>query len=306
MQNEIIQLSTEKANKNSSNIDTISTKGILKIINEEDKKIADAIEAVIDKISEAVDIIADKLGNFNGRLIYIGAGTSGRLGVLDASECPPTYNADPQMVMGVIAGGDYALRNAIEGSEDIEENGKKDLQDISFSKNDVLVGIAASGRTPYVIGAAKYAKSIGAKTICVACNKNSKLSEYTDIAIEAVVGPEVVTGSTRMKAGTAQKMILNMLSTTTMIKLGKTYKNYMVDLKVSNEKLRLRAINILCELANIEEKEAQNILESCNWNVKLAIVMKQGSVCKETAELALEKSNGNVERAILKIRNKEV
>lgn len=306
MQNEIVRLSTEKANKNSSNIDTLSTKGILKLINEEDKKISEAVETVIDKISEAVDIIVDKLGNCNGRLIYIGAGTSGRLGVLDASECPPTYNADPQMVMGVIAGGDYALRNAIEGSEDIEESGKKDLQDISFSKNDVLVGIAASGRTPYVIGAVKYAKSIEAKTICVVCNENSKLSEYTDIAIEAVVGPEVVTGSTRMKAGTAQKMILNMLSTATMIKLGKTYKNYMVDLKVSNEKLRLRAINILRELANIEEKEAQEILERCNWNVKLAIVMKQGSAGKETAELALEKSNGNVERAILKIRNKEI
>ena len=298
MEKKLSELTTEKVNRNTLQIDKLETLGIVKLINEEDKKVANAVENELLHISKAVDIIADKLEGKKGRLIYIGAGTSGRLGVLDASECPPTFNTPKGMVQGLIAGGDYALRNAVEHSEDIEKNGELDLKEIQFSNNDVLVGIASSGRTPYVIGALKYAQSIGAKTISLACNKDSLISEYSDVQIEVIVGPEAVTGSTRMKAGTAQKMVLNMLTTSTMIKLGKTYKNYMIDVQPTNEKLKIRAANILNELTGISKEEAVKILENTNYNVKLSLVMIKGNTDKEKAEKVLEISGGKVSKAL--------
>ncbi len=298
MDKKLSELTTEKVNQNTLKIDKLETLEIVKLINEEDKKVATAVEKELSTISKAVDVIVNKLEGKKGRLIYIGAGTSGRLGVLDASECPPTFNTPKGMVQGLIAGGDYALRNAVEHSEDIEKNGELDLKEIQFSSSDVLVGIASSGRTPYVIGALKYAQSIGAKTISLACNKDSLISQYADIPIEVIVGAEAVTGSTRMKSGTAQKMVLNMLTTSAMIKLGKTYKNYMIDVQPTNEKLRIRASNILNELTGISKEEAVKILEDTNYNVKLSLVMIKGKVDKEKAEKVLEKSGGRVSQAL--------
>ncbi len=292
------KLTTEQINENTSQIDKLETLEIVKLINEEDKKVAFAVEKELSQVAKAVDIIVEKLENKQGRLIYAGAGTSGRLGVLDASECPPTFNTPKNKILGIIAGGDYALRNAVEYSEDIEKSGKVDLKKINFSNNDVLVGIASSGRTPYVIGALKYALEVGAKTISISCNKNSKISKYSDIPIEVIVGPEVITGSTRMKAGTAQKMILNMLTTAAMVKLGKTYKNYMIDVQPTNNKLKLRAVNMLKEIAEISEEKAKETLETTNYNVKLSLVMIKGNVEKEKAEESLEKSCGRVSKAL--------
>lgn len=292
------ELTTEQINENTSQIDKLETLEIVKLINEEDKKVAFAVEKELSQVAKAVDIIVEKLENKQGRLIYAGAGTSGRLGVLDASECPPTFNTPKNKILGLIAGGDYALRNAVEYSEDIEKSGKVDLKKINFSNNDVLVGIASSGRTPYVIGALKYALEVGAKTISISCNKNSKISKYSDIPIEVIVGPEVITGSTRMKAGTAQKMILNMLTTAAMVKLGKTYTNYMIDVQPTNNKLKLRAVNMLKEIAEISEEKAKETLETTNYNVKLSLVMIKGNVEKEKAEESLEKSCGRVSKAL--------
>lgn len=298
MEKKLSELTTEKVNHNTSKIDQLGTLDIVKLINEEDKKVAIAVENELPKIANAIDIIVQKLENNKGRLIYIGAGTSGRLGVLDASECPPTFNTPKNMVLGLIAGGDYALRNAVEHSEDKEEKGEMDLKEIGFSDNDVLVGIASSGRTPYVIGALKYAKIIGAKTIGIACNKDAVISKYSDVPIEVIVGPEAITGSTRMKSGTAQKMILNMLTTSAMVKLGKTYKNYMIDVQPTNEKLKIRAINILNEITGISEKKAKDVLEETSYDVKLSLVMIKGDINKEKAKVALENSSGRVSKAL--------
>lgn len=297
MEKKLSELTTEKVNHNTSKIDQLDTLDIVKLINEEDKKVAIAVENELSNIAKATDIIVQKLDN-KGRLIYIGAGTSGRLGVLDASECPPTFNTPKNMVLGLIAGGDYALRNAVEHSEDKEEKGELDLKDISFSDNDVLVGIASSGRTPYVVGALKYAKSIGAKTIGIACNKDAIISKYSDVPIEVIVGPEVITGSTRMKSGTAQKMILNMLTTSAMIKLGKTYRNYMIDVQPTNEKLKIRAINILKEITGISEEKAKDILKKTSYDVKLSLVMIKGDINIEKAKEVLENSGGRVSKAL--------
>ena len=233
---ELQKIATEQRNPNTVNIDTLSTLDMVKLINQEDHRVAEAVALVTDKIAEAVDVIAARLST-GGRLIYCGAGTSGRLGILDAVECPPTYSTDPETVQALMAGGYGVIFKAVEGAEDSKELGVTDMQSIGFSAKDVLVGIAASGRTPYVLGCMEYARELGAPTVAVTCCPGSTLDRFADIGIAPAPGPEVVTGSTRMKSGTAQKMVLNMLSTGAMIKLGKVYGNLMVDVKPSNEKL---------------------------------------------------------------------
>jgi len=264
------KLTTEQRNAASANIDKVSTLEMVKIINDEDKKIAAAVEKVLPQIARAIDIIAEKIGN-GGRLFYIGAGTSGRLGVLDASECPPTFGVANDLVQGIIAGGNYALTNAVEGAEDDKNLAVKDLAEKNFGAADILVGIAASGRTPYVISAIDYAKKIGAVTLGVSCVENSALAKIVDIDITPVTGAEVVTGSTRMKAGTATKMVLNMLTTGAMIKLGKVYGNLMVDVHATNEKLRDRAKRIVIAATGCDEVTAVEMLKKFNGSAKSAI-----------------------------------
>ena len=274
---DLSKLSTEHRNPNTMNIDSVSTLEIIEMINEEDKKVAMAVEKAKVNIAKAVDVIADRLSK-GGRLIYVGAGTSGRLGILDASECPPTFGVDYELVQGIIAGGNEAILKAVEGAEDSKEQGKKDLQNKNLASCDVVCGIAASGRTPYVIGAMEYAKEIGAAVISVVMSENSPMSKIADIPIAVVVGPEAVMGSTRMKAGTAQKMILNMLSTGTMIKLGKVFSNLMIDVQPTNEKLKARAKRIV-KLATAAEDEAIDAaLEQTDFNVKQAILMIEKKV----------------------------
>ena len=263
-------LTTEKRNSASANIDKVSTLEMVKIINDEDKKVAAAVEKVLPQIARAVDLIAEKLSS-GGRLFYIGAGTSGRLGVLDASECPPTFGVNSEMVQGIIAGGNYALTNAVEGAEDNKNLAVENLREKNFCAADILVGIAASGRTPYVIAAVEYAKKIGAATLGVSCVENSALAEIVDIAITPVTGAEVITGSTRMKAGTATKMVLNMLTTGAMIRLGKVYGNLMVDVHATNEKLRDRAKRIVIAATGCDEVTAVDALKKFEGHAKLAI-----------------------------------
>lgn len=297
MNNELDKLVTESVNENSKNIDRVSTEKMIEIINNEDKKVAAAVEKEKKNIAAAVDEISKALKN-GGRLIYMGAGTSGRLGILDASECPPTYGVSSELVKGLIAGGEEAIRNSIENAEDSRDEAVEHLENIDFSKEDFLVGIAASGSTPYVIGGLEYADSIGAKTAALSCNPDSKIAEVAEISIAPVVGPEVVTGSTRMKAGTAQKMVLNMLSTAVMIKLGKVYKNYMVDLQVKNNKLAERAKNMIMAVSEVSYKKAEAYLEKTDNNVKLAIMMLNTGLEKETAEKELAKYEGRLAEAI--------
>ena len=263
-------LTTEKRNAASANIDKVSTLEMLKIINDEDKKVAAAVEKTLPQIALAVDLIAKKISS-GGRLFYIGAGTSGRLGVLDASECPPTFGVNSEMVQGIIAGGNYALTNAVEGAEDDKNLAIENLREKNFNAADILVGIAASGRTPYVISAVEYAKKIGAATLGVSCVENSALAEIVDIAITPVTGAEVITGSTRMKAGTATKMVLNMLTTGAMIRLGKVYGNLMVDVHATNEKLRDRAKRIVIAATGCDEVTAVDALNKFDGRAKLAI-----------------------------------
>jgi len=292
------RLTTEKRNENSKNIDSMSTLEMMKVINNEDKKVALAVEKQLSNIAKAVDIIAEQLRK-GGRLIYIGAGTSGRIGILDASECPPTYGTDPSMVQGLIAGGSEALFKAVEGAEDNEEEGKLDLQKISFNKKDVLVGIAASGRTPYVIGAMKYVNSIEGHTISVTCNIESEMNQISKIAITPVVGSEVITGSTRMKAGTAQKLVLNMLSTGVMIKLGKVYDNLMVDVKATNLKLIERCKRIVIEATGVSREKAEKYLAETDYDVKLTIflILSKISSIEEAREI-LEDNHGYIRAAL--------
>ena len=263
-------LTTEQRNPATENIDKCSTPAMLRLINEEDKKVAAAVEKVLPEISRAVDLIAEKFSG-GGRLFYIGAGTSGRLGVLDASECPPTFGVNLELVQGIIAGGEIALRNAVEGAEDDPELAKKNLAEKNFCAGDILVGIAASGRTPYVFGGINFAKEIGAATVGVSCVENSELAKICDIAITPVTGPESITGSTRMKAGTATKMVLNMLSTGAMIKIGKVYGNLMVDVTATNEKLRDRAKRIVMTATGCDESQAVNFLKKSGGSAKKAI-----------------------------------
>lgn len=290
---ELEQIATEQRNEATRNIDRLSTLEMVKLINREDHRVAEAVAGVTDKIAEAIDLLADRLCK-GGRLIYCGAGTSGRLGILDAVECPPTYSTDPEMVQALMAGGYGAIFKAVEGAEDSKTLGVQDMQNIGFSAADVLVGIAASGRTPYVLGCMEYAKHLGAATVSVTCCPGSVLDRFADIGIAPCPGPEVITGSTRMKSGTAQKMVLNMLSTGTMIKLGKVYGNLMVDVKPSNEKLIRRCVRIVCSAAECDEATAVAALEACGYRPKTAIVMVLCGVSAEDANAMLAKSGGRV------------
>lgn len=294
---ELQKIATEQRNPNTMNIDTLSTLDMVKLINREDHRVADAVGEVTDKIAQAVDVIAEKLAA-GGRLIYCGAGTSGRLGILDAVECPPTYSTDPETVQALMAGGYGAIFKAVEGAEDSKELGVQDMQNIHFSQKDVLVGIAASGRTPYVRGCMEYAKQLGAPTVSVTCCPGSELDQFADIGIAPAPGPEVVTGSTRMKSGTVQKMVLNMLSTGAMIKLGKVYGNLMVDVKPSNEKLIRRCVTIVCSAAECTEAEATKALEACDYRPKVAIVMVLRGVNADTACAMLQKAEGRIAKVL--------
>ena len=297
MNEDLGQLNTEAIDSRFSKIDTLSTLDLLKLFNDSDKSVAEEVAKVLPKVAEAITEITRRMES-GGRLIYVGAGTSGRLGVLDASECIPTFSLQDGLVIGLIAGGDTALRTGIEGAEDVLEGAIEDLKKLSFSKEDSLVGIAASGRTPYVVGALQYAKEVGAGSIALSCNLNSELSKYADIAIEVDTGAEILAGSTRLKAGTAQKLVLNMISTVSMINLGKTYGNLMVDLQVSNIKLRDRAIRIIQAATSCDVKRAQEALQESKDQVKVAIVM---ILLDSSAEKALEllKASGSRVRAAL-------
>jgi N-acetylmuramic acid 6-phosphate etherase len=297
MNEDLGQLNTEAIDSRFSKIDTLSTIDLLRLFNESDKSVAEDVAKVLPKVAEAITEITIRM-ELGGRLIYVGAGTSGRLGVLDASECIPTFSLEDGLVIGIIAGGDTALRTGIEGAEDVLEGAIEELKKLNFSKKDSLVGIAASGRTPYVVGALKYAKEIGAASIALSCNLNSELSKFADVAIEVDTGAEILAGSTRLKAGTAQKLVLNMISTVSMIKLGKTYGNLMVDLQVSNIKLKDRAIRIIQAATNCDIKKAKDALQESKDQVKVAIVM---ILLDTSAEKALEllKASGSRVRAAL-------
>lgn len=297
MKENLAGLATEMVNPETQNIDRCSTLEMVELVNRQDALVAGAVAAQKAEIAQAVDLISGCLAR-GGRLIYLGAGTSGRLGVLDAVECPPTYSTDPDMVVGLIAGGYDAMFRAVEGAEDDRALGEKDLRDIRFGREDVLVGIAASGRTPYVLGAMAYARSLGAPVVSVTCCPGSPVTEAADIAIAPAPGPEVVTGSTRMKSGTAQKMVLNMLSTGAMIKLGKVYGNLMVDVKPSNEKLIDRCRRIVCTAAEVDGETAGEALEQCGWRPKTAIVMLRLGVDAEAARKLLEDGGGRVAAAL--------
>lgn len=293
------QLITEQRNPNSMQLDSLSAQELVTLINREDQQVALAVEKCLPQIVSAVEKIVAAFER-GGRLVYVGAGTSGRLGVLDASECPPTYGVKPEMVVGLIAGGDHALRHPIEGAEDNVQQGQADLEEIDFSARDVLVGIAASGRTPYVLGALNYAKQLGATTVSIASNPKSKMAEVADIAIETVVGPEVLTGSSRMKSGTAQKLVLNMLTTASMVLIGKCYQNLMVDVQASNEKLKARALKIVMEATECDNETAANVLAKANGQVKLAILMQLSGLDALEAQSLLDKSNGKLRQALIK------
>lgn len=288
---------TEQRNENSTNLDAMSARQIVDLINREDRKIADAVAAEADAIAAAVDVIAQSLRR-GGRLLYIGAGTSGRLGVLDASECPPTFSSDPSQVVGLIAGGDTALRTPIEGAEDDPEQAALDLEGVDLCDKDTLVGIATSGRTPYVIGGLRYARKVGAATVGFACNAQSKMHGEADIMITPIVGPEVLSGSTRMKAGTATKMVLNMLTTGAMVLIGKTYGNLMVDLRATNSKLIERSIRIVSEITELDAGQAQALLERCGGEVKTAIVAQQRGVGADEARQLLSAVGGHLRSAL--------
>ena len=288
---EIKNLVTEQRNPASENIDSMDAMGIVTVINSEDQTIPGIVAGELPYVAQAVDLLVERFKN-GGRLFYVGAGTSGRLGVLDASECPPTFGSDPNMVQGVIAGGFQALVSAQEGKEDQEEQGGKDLMERGFTANDVVCGIAASYRTPYVLGALKMARSIGAKTLMVTCNHREKVTVEVDVAICPVVGPEVVMGSTRMKAGTATKLVLNMLTTASMIRLGKVYGNMMVDLQMTSRKLEERARRTVMMVTGVDYPEADRVLNSCKGHVKTAIVMILADVDAEEAHRRLGQADG--------------
>ena len=304
---EIKDLVTEARNPASEDIDAMDTEEILRIINREDQTVPFVVEKEIPYIARAVDILVDTFKN-GGRLFYIGAGTSGRLGVLDAAECPPTYGTDPEMIQGIIAGGYKALVTAQEGYEDQADLGAKDLMDRGFNKNDVVCGIAASYRTPYVLGAIRKAREIGAKTIFVTCNPRSEIESKVevDVAICPVVGPEVVMGSTRMKAGTATKLVLNMLTTTSMIRLGKVYKNMMVDLMMTSKKLEERSKRVVMMVTGVDYEEAARVLKLANGHVKTALVMILAGVDAEEARRRLEAADGFVRKAISGIEKSQI
>ena len=288
---------TEQVNVKSTDIDRLSTVDMLSLINDEDATVAIAVGRAIPQIAQAVDLIVEALGS-GGRLIYVGAGTSGRLGVLDAAECVPTFSVSPDLVQGVIAGGEEAMRNSVEGAEDSAGLGARDLAARNVTSFDVVCGIAASGRTPFVLGALRHARSVGAKTIAISANNGAPILQDVDVAIVVEVGPEVIAGSTRMKAGTAQKMVLNMLSTGSMIKLGKVYGNLMVDVKVSNQKLAERALRLVMRLTGDDEVRASALLTAADDEVKTAAVMGRLDVDVQRARKMLLEADGHLRNVI--------
>lgn len=292
-------LTTETNNVRTREIDGLETIEMLQVINKEDKLVAEAVEKEIPQITKAVDNIARALKQ-GGRLIYFGAGTSGRLGVLDASECPPTFGTDKEMIQGFIAGGDYALRNPVEGAEDDYNAGSKIVETINVTKKDVIVGITASGRTQYVLGAIAAANQKGCYTVGICNNVETELHKACKVTIAPIVGPEVIQGSTRLKAGTAQKLVLNMLTTGAMIKIGKVYKNYMVDMKASNEKLLDRAVRLVIATTDVSYEKALETLEKCDFHVKTAIVMINANCDVDKAKRLLTLADGYVARAVEK------
>ena len=297
MEIDLKKLDTEQVNENTKSIDSLSTIDMITTINNEDKKVALAVENVIPNIASVVDETYDRLKR-GGRLIYIGAGTSCRLGVLDASECPPTYGVDFELVKGIMAGGKDAMFKAKEGAEDSKELAVEDLKDINLTEKDMVIGLAASGRTPYVIGGLEYAKKIKAGTGSISCVNNSEISKIADFPVEVIVGPEVVTGSTRMKSGTAQKMVLNMISTGVMIKLGKVYGNLMIDVKATNEKLVERAKGIIMKCTGCTREVAEEHMNITGDDVRLSIFMILSDLDKEQSIEFLSKNDNNIRKAL--------
>ncbi len=291
---------TENLNKNTENIDTATTLDVVKMINNEDFNAVNAVQKCLPEISKAVDIIVENFNN-GGRLIYFGAGTSGRLGVLDASECPPTFSTPETMVVGVIAGGDHALRHAIEGAEDKPEFAKEDFDNLNINENDTVVAISASGNAAYVVEVLKLAKEKNCKTIAVTSNKNALTKEFADIFICAETGAEAISGSTRMKAGTAQKLILNMLTTASMVKIGKVYKNYMIDVKPTNDKLKKRAVKITASIAEVDEQKAQEVLSANGYKIKHAILNLKYGLSEDEAERLIKENNGVLRKIFEKL-----
>ena len=298
---DISKLMTEQVNDRSKDIETQSIGEILRYMNDENRKITDAIGQCIPEIEKVTAGVVQAFEK-GGRLIYLGAGTSGRLGVLDASECPPTFGVSPEMVVGLIAGGDYALRNAIEGAEDDETLAEAQLRDLDLVKEDVVIGISASGRTPYVAAGLAYAGKVGCFTGAISNSPNALISQVASVGIEAITGPEVVTGSTRMKAGTAQKIILNMITTTAMIQVGKIFKGYMVDVQPTNQKLKQRASNILAKITDLSPEDARRVLEENDFDLKVAIISQIHHISAQEAEKLLQENQMNIVKAM---KNKE-
>lgn len=291
-------MTTEQRNPDTMNLDEMTTLQIVTEMNREDAGIPAAIRPHLPEIAKVAQWGAESLSQ-GGRIFYMGAGTSGRLGVLDASECPPTFGVSADTVVGLIAGGPSAIMKAVEGAEDNRELGAQDLKDHNLAQNDLVIGLAASGRTPYVIGGIEYAKSIGCRTAAITCNEGSAIGKASDCAIDVVVGPEVLTGSTRLKAGTAEKMILNMISTAAMVQIGKSYGNLMVDVVLSNEKLQVRAENIVMQATGVDRETAKRTIASAGGRCKTAITMILADCTKEEAEQRLGQANGHVRKAIL-------
>lgn len=294
---DLSKMTTETRNPATLELDCMTPLEIATVMNREDRRVPLAIEPALPQIAQAIELAEGALGA-GGRLFYIGAGTSGRLGVLDASECPPTFGVGPDTVIGLIAGGEAALRNPIEGAEDSREMGESDLRAQDLNARDVVVGIAASGRTPYVLGGLAYAREVGCQTVAIACNKGSAIGAAADVAIEVEVGPEVLTGSTRLKSGTAQKMIVNMISTGAMVRTGKAYQNLMVNVVQSNAKLHTRAENIVIEATGVDRAAARAAIDGAGGSVKLAITMLLTGTGREQAEQLLERAGGHVRKAV--------
>ncbi|MBO3078911.1 N-acetylmuramic acid 6-phosphate etherase [Mammaliicoccus sciuri] len=290
---DISRLTTESRNEHSSKLDTLTPEQFVDVMNNEDQKVAQFIKEENHAIAQLITQVINGLNN-GGRLIYMGAGTSGRLGVLDAAECVPTFGVTPDVVVGLIAGGPSAMTVAVEGAEDDESLGEQDLRDLNINEHDTVIGIAASGRTPYVIGGLRYAQSINVPTGCVTCNKASEVGKHADYPVQVDVGPEVLTGSTRLKAGTAQKLILNMISTGSMVGIGKVYENLMIDVKPTNKKLKQRAINMIQEVLQTTDEDSERLFNQSDEQVKVAIVMGMHGISKEEALVRLKQAKGFV------------
>jgi N-acetylmuramic acid 6-phosphate etherase len=291
------KLVSEGRNPNTMQLDTLATHDLLKVINQEDQKVAQVVASVLPNITQAVDLAVGSLQS-GGRIVYMGAGTSGRLGILDAVECRPTFSVPDDLVVGLIAGGEQAIIHAVEGAEDNQQAGVDDLKSVKIQKNDIVIGIAASGRTPYVIGGLHYANKVGCNTVSIVCNPNSEMLTIARVGICAEVGPECLTGSTRMKSGTAQKLILNMISTASMVKLGKVYENLMIDLNASNKKLLARAIRIVMQATECDAKTAESALKESENSAKLAILMILTGQNASKAKSMLTKSQGHLRNAL--------